>query len=153
MLKKLTLIFFLMIPTVFGQNRILDFSGDWAGKGTYILDGHLTQCSVMRLKFYADAKKFIFDGGERVCDEHSEKFYTVVMTYENGSVSIGNEIVGTYNDNEINVSYSMPDADGQIRHWRMSMRVEGNNLVYEERRIMNNDSTPYISFAGMLIRQ
>lgn len=153
MFKKLLILFFLLIPSAFAQNRILDFAGNWMGKGTYIYDGHMTQCSVMRLNFYADASTFVFEGGERVCDEHSEKFYKIVMNYKDGIVTIGNEVVGTYDGNEMNVNYSMPDANGGVRHWRMSMRVEGNNLIYEERRIMNNDSTPLISFAGMLIRQ
>jgi hypothetical protein len=33
------------------------------------------------------------------------------------------------------------------------MRVEGNNMVYEESRTMNQEQTPLISFAGIMSKQ
>lgn len=152
-LITLSLSFSLLSFAVSAENRILDFAGDWSGKGTYVLAGDIKQCSVMNLNFSATANTFRFGGGERVCEDHSEKFYEVEMTYENGMVFMGTFQVGTYDDNEMNVSFSAPDPAGGTRHWRMSMRVEGNNLMYEERRIMNDETTPLISFAGILIRQ
>ena len=145
--------FSILTTSAQAENRILDFAGDWSGKGTYVLAGDIKQCSVMILNFSATANTFRFGGGERVCEDHSEKFYEVEMTYENGMVLMGTFPVGTYDDNEMNVSFSAPDPAGGIRHWRMSMRVEGNNLMYEERRTMNDETTPLISFAGILIRQ
>ena len=60
---------------------------------------------------------------------------------------------GTYKDGEMNVSFSQSEGDGNIRHWRMSMRVEGDHLMYEENRRMNDEQAPLISFAGRMIRQ
>lgn len=149
----LVIAFLSATPQTHAENRILDFAGDWSGKGTYVLAGDIKQCSVMILNFGATANTFRFGGGERVCEDHAEKFYEVEMTYENGLVLMGAFPVGTYNDNEMNVAFSAPDPAGGTRHWRMSMRVEGNHLMYEERRTMNNETTPLISFAGILIRQ
>ena len=145
--------FSVLINSTHAENRILDFAGDWSGKGTYVVAGEIKQCSVMILNFGATGSTFRFGGGERVCEDHSEKFYEVEMTYQNGMVMMGTFPVGTYNDNEMNVAFSAPDPAGGTRHWRMSMRVEGNHLMYEERRTMNDETTPLISFAGILIRQ
>lgn len=154
MIKKLfLLLMFLVAPHTFASNQILNFSGDWSGQGTYVLEGQILQCQVMKLEFFANSSIFRFNGGERVCDFHSEKFYQVEMKYKDGKVLIGGQEVGTYEGNEMNVAFSAPDPEGGIRHWRMSMRVEGNHLMYEERRIMNDETTPLISFAGILIRQ
>lgn len=139
--------------SVSANNQILNFSGDWSGLGTYVYDGQMMTCQVMELQFFADSATFRFKGGQRVCENHSEKFYQVDMIYRNGEVLIGNQVVGSYEGNEMNVSFSAPDPNGGIRHWRMSMRVEGNHLMYEERRIMNDETTPLISFAGILVRQ
>lgn len=154
MKSLLTLIsLFLFLNTAYGENRILNFAGDWSGQGTYVHEGDFKYCSIMTLNFFASSTIFRFGGGERVCEDHSEKFYEVEMTYENGLVMMGSFPVGTYNDNEMNVSFSAPDPEGGTRHWRMSMRVEGDHLMYEERRTMNDETTPLISFAGILKRQ
>jgi hypothetical protein len=153
MFKKIIISFFLLMGSTHATNQILNFSGDWSGLGTYIYDGQVMSCQVMELQFFADSSTFRFKGGQRVCESHSEKFYQVDMSYKEGKVFIGSQVVGTYEGNEMNVSFSMPDPNGGIRHWRMSMRVEGNHLMYEERRLMNDEQTPLISFAGMLVRQ
>ena len=129
------------------------FAGNWSGKGTYIFDGDLTQCSEMRMQFFADENRFVFVGGGRKCEKHEEQFYQVAMTYRDGNLYFGQQIVGTYDGNEMNVNFSQPEGDGGMRHWRMSMRVEGDHLMYEESRTMNDDQTPLISFAGMMQRQ
>jgi len=129
------------------------FAGSWSGKGTYIFDGHLTQCSEMRMEFFANENQFVFVGGGRTCENHEEQFYQVAMTYRDGQLFFGQQAVGTYDGNEMNVAFSQPEGNGDIRHWRMSMRVEGDHLMYEESRRMNDDSTPLISFAGMMQRQ
>lgn len=152
-MKKFIVFFLLSLSSAFANNQILNFSGDWSGTGTYVLDGQMLSCQVMELQFFADSSTFRFKGGERVCEFHSEKFYQVDMKYKDGKIFIGSQVVGTYEGNEMNVAFSAPDPNGGVRHWRMSMRVEGNHLMYEERRIMNNDTTPLISFAGILIRQ
>lgn len=148
----MVLFFFFIGHSSFAEVRIQDFSGNWSGKGVYIHDGDLTTCSVMKLEFFANNMDFSFMGGERICEKHNEIFYRVDMSYKDGLVFIGNMMVGTYSENLINVSFSQPEGNGNIRHWRMSMRVEGNHLIYEESRTMNNESTPLISFSGMLIR-
>jgi hypothetical protein len=129
------------------------FAGNWSGKGTYIFEDVLSQCSVMEMQFYADEAQFVFVGGQRVCENHEEQFYQVAMTYREGVLYFGEQAVGTYSDNEINVSFTQPEPDGDVRHWRMSMRVEGDHLMYEESRTMNEETTPLISFAGMMQRQ
>jgi|GEM_PF-2584510 len=144
--------FFFLGNSSFAEVRIQDFSGNWSGKGVYILNGDLTTCSIMKLEFFANSTDFSFVGGERICEKHDEIFYRVDMSYKNGIVFIGNMMVGTYSENLMNVSFSQPEGNGNTRHWRMSMRVEGDHLIYEESRTMNDESTPLISFSGMLIR-
>lgn len=129
------------------------FAGDWLGKGTYILRGDLYQCSVVKFGFSATDTGFVFEYGGRECDKHKESFGRVEMTYKDGGLYYFGTKVGEYTDDKIEVSFSMPDDKGDMRHWRMSMRAEGNNLMYEERRILNDETTPMISFAGLMIKQ
>ncbi len=128
------------------------FSGTWQGKGTYILRGDMTQCSLFKLVFNTTAETIEFTSGERVCEKHSENFYKVQMTYKDGGIYFQGQQVGTYDGNKIEVHYSMPDGNSH-RNWRMSMRREGDNLVYEESRTMDGETTPMISFAGLLMVQ
>ncbi len=129
-----------------------EFIGHWSGKGTYIFAGDLTQCAQMEMVFTATEASFTFDSGSRVCDKHSETFYKVTMRYQDGKFYFGNEVVGTYDGQVMTLAYRAPDGD-TFRNWRMSMRREGNHLMYEESRIMDGQETPLISFAGMLIKQ
>ena len=132
--------------------QAFNFAGHWEGKGTYILKGDLTQCSVMRLVFTEKNDEFSFQSGRRECDKHNEDFYKVTMTLKNGQVMFGAEVVGDYTDNTMSVSYRMPDGDS-FRNWRMSMKRQGNHLMYEESRTMEGEITPLISFAGLLLIQ
>ena len=125
------------------------FAGKWVGKGTYILEGRMTQCADFEMVFGAARNTFTFVSGHRVCDSHSEQFYPVTMQVKEGQILFNGQVVGTYVDNKMDVSFSMPDEKG-MRHWRMSMRREGDTMIYEESRTMNQDSTPVISFAGLL---
>lgn len=129
------------------------FAGNWLGKGTYIFRGDLYQCNIVKFGFSATSNTFVFEYGERQCDKHSEKFERVELDYKDGGLFYYGTKVGDYTDTKVEVSFDMPETNGDIRHWRMSMRGEGNNLVYEERRILNNEITPMISFAGLLIKQ
>ena len=54
--------------------------------------------------------------------------------------------------NVLEARFSMPEGNGRIRHWRMSLRREGDTIVYEESRTLDDNTTPLISFAGLLKR-
>lgn len=127
------------------------FDGTWNGKGTYILHGDLTQCSVLELTFSSTADTFTFASGRRVCDKHSEEFYAVTMQFKNGQLFFNGQVVGSYDGNKLDAFYSAPDGES-TRHWRMSMRREGDHLMYEESRTMEGETTPMISFAGLGIK-
>ncbi len=126
------------------------FSGTWNGKGTYVLNGEISQCSEFQLVFSSTADTFTFVRGHRVCDHHSEKFYKVDMTYRDGKLFFYGTEVGSYDGNTLQASYRAPDGN-TYRNWRMFMRREGSNLMYEESRIMDGEADPLISFAGMLV--
>lgn len=128
------------------------FEGKWSGKGTYIFNGELTQCSQVELSFSETAAEFKFGGGGRGCDKHTETFYPVSMQKKDGKLMFAGQVVGTYTDKVVTSEFRMPDGNS-FRNWRMSMRREGNNLMYEESRIMDGEQTPLISFAGMLQKQ
>jgi hypothetical protein len=128
------------------------FTGRWVGKGTYILNGVLTQCSLIEMEFKGTATSFEFTSGRRICDQHTETFYKVQMQVANGELLFNSQKVGEVSAQVISSAFSVPEGDGRIRHWRMSMRRNGNNLMYEENRIMDDNETPMISFAGMLTR-
>lgn len=128
-----------------------DFMGSWQGQGTYILSGNMTQCSDMVLKFEATENTFTFASGYRDCDQHYETFYPVTMDYRNGLLYFGPEVVGSYKGDVLEATYKMPDGDS-FRIWRMSMRKSGDHLLYEESRTMEGESTPLISFSGLLIK-
>lgn len=133
-------------------NHPSEFIGTWIGKGTYIFSGDMTQCAQMIMVFTATDVTFTFDSGSRVCDKHSERFYKVTMRYENGKFFFGNQQVGSYDGEVMTLAYREPDGD-TFRNWRMSMRRQGDHLMYEESRVMDGEQTPQISFAGLLTRQ
>tara|TARA_B100001248_G_scaffold261335_2_gene252191 strand:+ start:20340 stop:20795 length:456 start_codon:yes stop_codon:yes gene_type:complete len=128
------------------------FMGVWEGEGTYILNSDITNCSYFNLNFSANMNSFTFVDGVRECEKHSEQFYPVTVQYRDGKLYFGSQVVGSYSENYMEMRFSAPEENG-IRHWRMSMRLEGDHLVYEESRTMNDETTPMISFAGVLIRQ
>jgi hypothetical protein len=128
------------------------FSGIWKGKGTYILKGDMTQCSDFELKFSTSGDTFSFESGSRICDKHSEQFYRVDMTFKNGKLYFYGQEVGSYDGNTLQAGYRAPDGS-TYRNWRMFMRREGQNLMYEESRTMDGETTPMISFSGLAIFQ
>ncbi len=125
------------------------FRGKWNGKGTYIFQSDVTQCSTVELIFDATPSSFKFAGGERICDKHTERFYPVTMNFTNGGIYFGAQKIGSYTATTLEASYRMPDGNS-FRNWRMFMRREGNHLMYEESRTMEGETTPLISFAGVL---
>lgn len=153
-MKQLALASLLLLPVGAHASGLDGFVGTWVGKGAYIKSGDLYQCSLMKMTFAKTDTQFIFDYGQRECDKHSEVFDRVVMTYHDGGLFYpggdGKEVkAGEYGDGRVELHFDMPDPKGGLRHWRMSMRAEGDSFMYEERRIMNNDATPMISFAGL----
>lgn len=125
------------------------FNGAWGGKGTLILHGDITQCSSIEFYFTVTADTFVFNGGQRTCDKHEDKFKPEQMTYRDGVFYFGDHAVGTFRNGVIEMRFRMPDGN-TFRNWRMSMRREGDNLVYEDSRTMEGETKPMISFAGML---
>lgn len=126
------------------------FAGKFSGKGTYILKGDLTQCRQFNLEFAATKTTFTFVSGDRICDKHSEQFYSVTMDYHDNKLFFNGQVVGAYDGNKLEAFFRMPDGN-TFRNWRMSMRREGSNMIYEESRTMEGETTPLISFAGLLI--
>lgn len=129
------------------------FTGHWKGRGVYQLEGKQTNCAEVDFGFSADGKMIEFTFGSRSCDEHKETFDRVVVDYENGKLMFAGTQVGTYKDGLFSIAFSAPNGDGRTRHWRMTMRAEGDTLVYEESRRIDSNSTPMISFAGLMKKQ
>jgi len=150
------MVVFLISGVVFAGESISksgpeQFIGKWKGQGTYILNGVITNCPVVEMEFKATADSFEFTTGRRVCEQHQETFYKVNMGFSQGKLTFGKEIVGDVNGSVLTSGYRMPEGDGRFRIWRMSMRKEGKHLMYEESRTMEGETTPMISFAGMLV--
>jgi hypothetical protein len=74
------------------------------------------------------------------------------MTYKEGNVFFNNMKVGTYTENQMDVFFRAPDGN-TFRNWRMTMRRDGNTMLYEESRTMDGETTPMISFAGLMTLQ
>lgn len=123
------------------------------GTGVYKRAGVQTFCRSFEMKFQGDKAQMRFLGGQRACDTHDESFVDVSMSFLDGKLFYGAQRVGSITGNLLQTQFSIPEGPGMIRHWRMSMRAEGNTLVYEESRTMNNETTPLISFAGILTKQ
>jgi len=149
-------LFVLILNLVFCQfafaNDPSQFSGGWSGRGTYIYAGEMTNCSGFTLGFHATKTRFTFARGQRVCDKHQEAFPPVSMDYRDGKLFFNGQVVGQYDGTTLTATYRMPDGNS-FRIWRMSMRREGQHLVYEESRTMQGETTPLISFAGLLMAQ
>lgn len=148
-----TLIFTFLIALISFSSQAIptQFIGSWKGQGTYIHAGALTNCHDFELSFEATPTTFTFASGYRDCDAHYETFYPVTMEYRDGLLYFGTEIVGSYDGDILQATYRMPDGDS-FRIWRMSMRKSGDHLLYEESRTMEGESTPLISFSGLLIK-
>lgn len=142
----------LLIGALTAQASPDIFAGTWKGRGTYIDKGVMSNCAHVELSFAASAEEFSFEAGSRECDFHNETFYRVPMNYKDGKLYFYGEVVGKYDGNVLEAGYRAPDGNS-FRNWRMSMRREGDHLMYEESRTMDGDSTPVISFAGMLVLQ
>lgn len=141
----------LLLSPVAGASPEI-FAGKFSGKGTYILDGDMTQCGGFEMVFSASKSTFTFVSGNRNCDKHSEQFYPVTMQYKNNLLYFNGKVVGGYDGSTLHAFYRMPDGNS-FRNWRMFMRREGKHVMYEESRTMDGEVTPLISFAGLLIEE
>ena len=127
------------------------FTGVWTGKGTYIRSEVLSQCQEFTLTFAGTRDSFEFVHGYRKCDHHDEEFTNVKMEARNGELFFGGQKVGTYTeDGWVKAAYSMPEGNGHVRNWRMTMHRQGDHVMYEESRTLDGEETPLISFAGLL---
>lgn len=129
------------------------FKGDWLGSGVYRLNGVQTFCRNFAMKFDGNRYLMNFLGGQRNCEQHDETFVSVSMAHNNGKLFYNGQEVGTLRGNLLEVRFSQPEGNGRVRHWRMSMRREGDTIVYEESRTMDSETTPMISFAGVIAKQ
>ncbi len=145
----------LMAPAVFAAepSEPAQFKGRWLGTGVYQKDGVQTHCRTFEMKFDGNRYLMNFLGGGRTCEAHTETFASVAMAYSAGKLYYNGIVVGSISGNVLQSNFSMPEGDGRVRHWRMSMRKEGKTMIYEESRTMDSETTPLISFAGLLIYQ
>ena len=144
--------FILALALTSAQANPAEFAGHWLGQGTYIFDGDMTDCSKFELIFNAGNNRFTFASGHRVCGDLDEKYFPVTVDYRDGNIFFNGQKVGSYTDNTMEMGFRMPDGDS-FRNWRMTMRRQGDHLMYEESRTMEGESTPLISFAGLLVIQ
>lgn len=85
-----------------------------------------------------------FVGGARVCDTHTEAFAAVTMTYKAGQLFYDKDVVGSIEGNVLRVQFT------PRRRWSHSelpheyAKKEGDNIVYEESRTMDSESTPLL---------
>ena len=129
------------------------FKGRWLGTGVYQKEGVQTHCKTFEMKFDGNRYLMNFLGGGRDCETHTETFASVAMAFSAGKLYYNGVEVGSISGNVLQTRFSMPEGNGRVRHWRMTMRKEGSTLVYEESRTMDSETTPLISFAGLLIQQ
>jgi hypothetical protein len=150
-LKSALLALLLVAPGLQAGPALADpnvFEGAWAGKGTLILRGDITQCSSVEFYFSVTADTFTFNGGQRTCDKQENTFKPEIMTFRDGVLYYRGEVAGTSRDDLMEAHFQMPGNTT----WRMSMRREGDNLVYEDSLSVAGETTPMISFAAMLKR-
>lgn len=150
---KLVAFLSLLLPSLSFASTPDFFNGQWEGQGTYIYQGDITHCPTFRMEFIGDAKSFEFASGMRNCEKHREEFAPVTMEFRDGSLYFYGQKVGELKDNVLTAWFRAPEEDGRFRNWRMSMRREGQHMVYEESRTMDGETTPLISFTGLLIRK
>ncbi len=150
MKTRLLIIIVSLLSSIAGAQTPELFKGKWQGTGLYRTKGIQSHCGEAEFVF-AGGQNFIeFTSGFRKCENHFEKFDTVRLDYQDGKFYFGTLVVGEMTGPVVSLRFSAPEADGKIRHWRMSMRREGNHLVYEESRTMDGEVTPLISFVGLL---
>lgn len=146
------LVAFLFVFSYSVSANPLNFKGSWKGEGTYVLENNISHCTQFNMVFDATESTFSFVEGERLCEDHEEKFFRVDMQYRDGKLFFGDQVVGSYTENTLEAAFRIPDGDN-FRNWRMKMRVTGDQLLYEESRIYDGEDTPFINFAGIMIAE
>ncbi|MFN8846940.1 MAG: hypothetical protein ACK5V3_17920 [Bdellovibrionales bacterium] len=150
---KSSLFFILLFSSFVWANSPENFKGTWQGTGVYKFKATQNICDQAEFVFAGDHSFIEFISGFRKCGNHFEKFDRVRLDFRDGKFYFGDFVVGEMTGPVVSLRFSAPEADGKIRHWRMSMRREGKHLVYEESRTMEGEVTPLISFVGLLILQ
>lgn len=128
------------------------YDGKWVGKGIYLRNGVQAFCPTFEVVFKADGQELEFTSGKRVCESHSEVFDKVTITTKDGGVYWGKSRIGSFDGSLLGLEFRMPEQGGGTRIYRMSMRVEGPNMTYEESRRLLDQDKPVITFAGVLER-
>jgi len=152
-LINLILIALFAVPVSASAGNAEEFHGKWVGKGTYIYDGRLSNCPEFHMEFGGSAEKFAFAGGGRECEFHRETFERAEMDIRGDELYFYGQKVGSFRENELSAEFRAPEGNGKFRNWRMFMRRQGNHLMYEESRRMDGETTPLISFSGLMILQ
>jgi hypothetical protein len=152
-LLNLLLVALFWVPVSAWAGSAQEFHGMWVGKGTYIYDGRISNCPEFRMEFSGSAEKFKFAGGGRECEFHRETFEMAEMEIRGDELYFYGQKVGEFRENELSSEFRAPEEGGKFRNWRMFMRRQGNHLMYEESRRMDGETTPLISFSGLMILQ
>ena len=143
----------LLLASPLAQAKVLKvYNGKWVGKGIYLRNGIQAYCHNFEVVLKADKQEIEFTSGKRVCETHSEVFDKVTITTKDGGVYWGNQKIGSFDGSLLGLEFKMPEPGGGTRHYRMSMRVEGPHMTYEESRRMVGQEKPVITFAGVLER-
>lgn len=137
------LILFSLIAWASGPEQ---FSGHWQGKGIWVRGGVQKVCSLVKMEFHGTPEHFQFSSGERICEDFQQTFDREDLDIRGEDVLYQGQLVGHLKDN----LFSLEFIEGGERVYRMSMRREGNRLSYEESMRLKNESTPLLSFVGVL---
>ncbi len=151
-------IFFTVVLFIFSLPALANFeskgaeifNGSWQGEGLYRRNGETSDCRVFQMTFEGKANSLKFVTGERQCETHSEIFDPVQMFVVGEQLTWNGMQVGTIKDGFVTVEFKVPQEDKKIRHYRMSMRVEGSVMTYEESRRIVGETEPVITFAGIM---
>ena len=146
----------LAAQLAWADDAVSGFTGKWTGQGVLIRYGELAPCALFSLSFLAGADgSFILDGGRRVCAglKIDAPFEREAMSVKDG-VLFGpdGQPAGRYETDFIESQFVLPGPEGKPGLWRSTMRREGDNLVFEESMSLAGQTTPMLTFAGVLRR-
>jgi hypothetical protein len=136
-----------------GESGPEQFAGTWRGKGVHITNGEITLCSLVEIIFASDGTDFANVGGKRICETHQMIIDKDRAEVRDGKLIFRDQVIGGFEGNTMYVMLVAHPKEEKSRTWRMSMRREGDTLIYEDSRSTEGDTTPHTSFAALMTLQ
>jgi hypothetical protein len=134
-MKLVTFALFLMSNSVFAVD--FPFNGGWSGDGTLVIGNDKSNCSSVQLIVDQRDKAFLIKSILFLCGPNGVAFEGMSFGAQNGSLYLGQDVVGTYTDTEARFEVEQKISN-YVAKWTGVLAFVNDDLVLQESRTVTS---------------